>query len=75
MATTGSVQDAWDKVTESCGMKCDVCNVTLNSLGQYQQHMGGKIHAKKLRQAQGLNQPPQPKQPKLPNQSGDGRGK
>ncbi|KAK7489196.1 hypothetical protein BaRGS_00019574, partial [Batillaria attramentaria] len=32
-------------------MNCEVCNLTLNGIQQYDQHMAGKAHAKKLKAA------------------------
>ena len=35
--------------TVTMSMRCDTCQVSLNSSGQYQQHLGGKAHAKRLK--------------------------
>lgn len=34
-------------------VKCETCNITLNSEQQAQQHYSGKNHLKKVRQASG----------------------
>jgi hypothetical protein len=34
-------------------VKCETCNITLNSEQQAQQHYSGKNHLKKVRQANG----------------------
>ncbi|XP_018318061.1 zinc finger protein 346 isoform X2 [Mycetomoellerius zeteki] len=48
MATLEETKISFTKDEETNGLKCNVCNVCLNSIQQLQTHLNGSRHKKKL---------------------------